>query len=71
MDTPDPATLAANGFLQLSEQLAPVMDFVDGQREELTRRGYSPTAAEAMAMSLYGHCIHLIFGQAHVVASGQ
>ena len=44
----------AEALLKMSEVLAPVMEAVDGYRAEAERRGYSPTAAEAMALEFHG-----------------
>ncbi len=36
-------------LLGLNEQMAPIFDTADGIRADLERRGYSPTASEAVA----------------------
>lgn len=41
----------ANVLLVMQEQLAPVYDAADGMRAELTKRGWSPAAAEQVAAS--------------------
>lgn len=50
--TPDEVrrTLAL-GLVDLHEQLGPIYDTADGIRAELNRRGWSPTAAEAAALT--------------------
>ena len=48
-------------FIQLMENLTPVKDTVDGYRADATQRGYSPTAAEAMALDLHRALIATIF----------
>lgn len=45
------------GFLELSALMSPLLDFVEGQRAEYERRGFSPSAAEAMAVTLYMHTV--------------
>lgn len=57
---PDPAE-TANALLAAGEAIAPLLDLVDGHREELARRGYSPAVAEAMALELYRHVIAAAF----------
>ena len=42
-----------DAMLELAEMMAPMGDAVDGYRADLERRGYSPTAAESMAMEFH------------------
>lgn len=55
----DADTLAASlraltaSLLTLRELTRPLLDAVDGYRAECAERGYSPTAAEAMAMDFH------------------
>jgi len=41
----------ANSMLLMGEQLAPVLDFADGMRADMERRGWSPTAAEQASLA--------------------
>lgn len=56
MTTPTPEEMArmrhemTNGLLAMNESLAPVFDTADGMRAELEKRGWSPTAAEQVAL---------------------
>ncbi|RMB85607.1 hypothetical protein [Streptomyces shenzhenensis] len=57
MTTPNPAELdkrrheLTNGLLAMREQLAPVFDTADGMRADMEKRGWSPTAAEQVALA--------------------
>ena len=57
MTTPSPEELArarhelTNGLLAMNEQLTPVFDTADGMRADLEKRGWSPTAAEQVALA--------------------
>lgn len=44
-----------DAMMQLTEMLAPMGEAVDGYRADLERRGYSPTAAESMAMEFHSY----------------
>lgn len=56
-DLPTPEELAqqrhdlANAMLVFTEQMTPVFDTADGMRRDLEKRGYSPTAAEQVAIA--------------------
>lgn len=41
----------ASGLLLMSEQMAPIFDAADGMRADLGKRGWSPTAAEQVALA--------------------
>lgn len=41
----------SNGLLLMSEQMAPIFDAADGMRADLEKRGWSPTAAEQVALA--------------------
>jgi hypothetical protein len=55
--TPSPAELErlrhemTHGLLAMREQLAPVFDTADGMRADMEQRGWSPTAAEQVALT--------------------
>lgn len=42
-----------NNMLKASEELTNLYDWIANQRDELIKRGFSPTAAEQMAMTLW------------------
>lgn len=44
-------TQVANAMLLMGEQLTPVLDFADGMRADMERRGWSPTAAEQASLA--------------------
>lgn len=46
----DMAAEYAQGLVSMAETLRPLLDAVDGHRNEALARGYSPTAAEQMAL---------------------
>lgn len=58
----DTATMT-NALLEVGEGLKPVVDFIDGQRQEFLRRGYSETAAEEMAVELFRGMVGMIFSK--------
>lgn len=41
----------SNMLLLMSEQMAPIFDAADGVRADLEKRGWSPTAAEQVALT--------------------
>lgn len=41
----------SNALLIMAEQTAPVFDAADGMRADLEKRGWSPTAAEQVALT--------------------
>ncbi len=40
----------ANGLLEMLDTLSPILDAAEGLKADLERRGWSPTAAEAVAL---------------------
>jgi hypothetical protein len=50
---PDLKQQMAAALLEMSDLVKPVSEAVDGYKADLERRGYSPTAAEAMAMEFH------------------
>lgn len=44
-------TALAVAMLDVHEQFAPIIDCADGMRADLERRGWSPTAAEHVALT--------------------
>ncbi|MGW4731772.1 hypothetical protein ACWEQC_21860 [Streptomyces shenzhenensis] len=40
----------ANGLLVLRDQMTPIFDQADGMKADMQRRGWSPTAAEQVAL---------------------
>lgn len=56
MSKPD-VRAVTEGLLALSELMAPMGDAVDGYRADLERRGYSPTAAETMALDFHRYLL--------------
>ena len=57
MTMPSPEEMArmrhdlSNQLLALSEQMSPLFDTADGMRANLEQRGWSPTAAEQVALA--------------------
>ena len=41
-----------NAMMGVAEAMLPIIEFCEGQRAELERRGWSPTAAESYALQL-------------------
>lgn len=41
----------SNMLLVMSEQMAPIFDAADGMRKDMEERGWSPTAAEQVALA--------------------
>lgn len=41
----------SNALLIMAEQTAPIFDAADGMRADLEKRGWSPTAAEQVALT--------------------
>jgi hypothetical protein len=52
----------ANSLLEASENLTPFIDHADGMRADLERRGWSPTAAEAVALEVLLGFVRLAVG---------
>lgn len=52
----------SNALLQFGEEIKPLHDFLDGQREDLRRRGYSAEAAEKIVTELHAHIMWMIRG---------
>lgn len=48
-------------FLTFLDELGPLKEAVNGYREDWLRRGYSPRAAEAMAMDLHRELLRTVF----------
>lgn len=44
-------TLRAN-LMEVAENIAPIFEFVEGQRAAMEARGWSPTAAEQVAVTM-------------------
>jgi hypothetical protein len=59
--TVDPSAIS-NAMLELAESLKPIQDFLDGQREDLGRRGYSKETAERIVADIHTHVMWLIRG---------
>lgn len=57
----DPAAIS-NGMLELAESLKPIQEFLDGQRQDLCRRGYSAEAAEKIVVEIHAHVMWLLRG---------
>lgn len=53
--TPDPQQELAIALLNMAELLVPIREAVDGYRSDLIRNGYSPEAAESMAVSYHNY----------------
>lgn len=50
-------------MLAFGESMQPLAEFLDGQREDLLRRGYSSVVAQRMVADLHFHVLWLIRGQ--------
>jgi len=48
--------------MELLAALGGILDTVDGYRAQCAERGYSPTAAEQMAMELHSHLLRSALG---------
>ena len=55
-------TKAAEQSMEMPSALGGLLDAVDGYRAQCTERGYSPTAAEQMAMELHSHLLRSALG---------
>ncbi|WP_372352659.1 hypothetical protein [Streptomyces sp. KL116D] len=70
MSQPTPEELAqqrhelSNALLTMAEQTAPIFDSADGMRADLEQRGWSPTAAEQVALAWLLGAIRLTMGGA-------
>ena len=53
--TPDPQQALVEALLTMAELLVPVREAVDGYRSDLIRNGYSPEAAESMAVGYHNY----------------
>jgi len=51
-----------NAMLKLAESMKPIQDFLDGQREDMKRRGYSDETAQKIVVDLHAHILWLIRG---------
>lgn len=56
---PGPAALSA-ALMEFGELLKPLGEFIDGQREDLRRRGYTQEIAEGMVAELHRHVLWLM-----------
>ena len=63
-DTPDPQQMLAEALLKMNDMLAPVREAIDGYRADLIRNGYSPEAAESMAVSYHNYFFAMLQSQA-------
>lgn len=52
----------AQGLMQLADLTKTILDATDGHRQECLARGYSPTAAEVMAMEVHNGMTRMVFG---------
>lgn len=59
----------AQGMMQLAEMTKTILDTTDGHRAECIARGYSPTAAEVMAMEVHNGLVRMVFTQAAAASS--
>jgi hypothetical protein len=59
--TVDPVDLN-NAMLEFAEAMKPVQDFLDGQREDMKRRGYSDETAQKIVVDLHSHLLWLMRG---------
>lgn len=57
-------TQTAKAMVALAEQTAPLYDAADGVKADLQRRGWSPTAAEQVAMTWLQEALRMMFRQA-------
>ncbi|MGJ5895131.1 hypothetical protein ACSCBZ_24725 [Streptomyces niveiscabiei] len=70
MTTPSPEEMTrmrhdlANSLLALNEQMAPLFDSADGMRADLEKRGWSPTAAEQVALVWLTSAVGMAMGGA-------
>lgn len=55
MSGPDLSQQLATALLEMTSMFKPIGEAVDGYRADLENRGYSPTAAEAMAMEFHSY----------------
>lgn len=51
----------ANGLMELFDTFGPMLDAAEGHRADMERRGWSPTAAEQAALTMYLGMLHLSF----------
>lgn len=62
MTTPDKASDELRvGLLAMTESLAPLYEAAEGQRAELERRGWSPSAAETVALRILDGMLTALF----------
>lgn len=52
----------AQGLMRLGELTKTILDATDGHRAACIERGYSPTAAEVMAMEVHNGMTRMVFG---------
>lgn len=54
----------ANSLLELLDSLSPILDAAEGLKADLERRGWSPTAAEAVALEWLMNAQRYVWQQA-------
>lgn len=59
---PTPQQQLATAMLEMTAMFEPIGEAVDGYRADLERRGYSPTAAETMALDFHRFLIAQLIG---------
>lgn len=66
MSEPQPtqSELVSRALLELGESVAQVQEAVVGYRAQCEARGFSPTAAEAMALEYHSELMRLLFAGA-------
>jgi hypothetical protein len=61
MYDPDSVNMMRNALLEMSDNMAALLDAIDGYRKQLEERGYSPTASEQMAIEYHRHLLAAVF----------
>lgn len=54
----------ANSLIELLDSLSPILDAAEGLKADLERRGWSPTAAEAVALEWLMNAQRYVWQQA-------
>lgn len=49
-------------LMMMSEQVAPIFDAAEGMRRDMEQRGWSPTAAEQVALAWLMGAMGMVFG---------
>jgi ABC-type uncharacterized transport system permease subunit len=57
----DPKAQMAEALMQITDLTRQINEAVDGYRSDCERRGYSPTASEAMALELHHSLLRAAF----------